>query len=401
VKRILLIFALATTPAAAQDFTVHGMGAFRIVAPSDEISWHDGGYGRLRYGAEQADDAAVFFSDIYLEPRLQATSSLSAFAVLKHDREQDETVDIVEGYLQWKPVSTGALRWSMRAGAFFPPVSFENDDIGWTNTNTITSSAINSWIGEEVRIIGAEGNVEWRMARRSLTLTGALYGFNDPVGALLAARGWGMTDRSVGLLDRVRLPDAFAARIHAPIPHSEEEIREIDDRVGWYLGAEYEERDGVRVRVLRYDNRGDPAAARNGQQAWLTQFWSGGAELPLGQWTFIAQGMTGHTDIDPGFAYLKTDFSSAFFLAARDIGDVRLSGRFDVFRTDEVRGADAQGRKEDGGALTLAARWYASDNVQIAAEALVLKSDRPERARADLPVEATENQFQMVVQLRF
>lgn len=387
--------------AAAQDFTVHGMATLRAVAPSDETSWHAGGFGRLRYGSNNADDVEFFLSDLYLEPRLQATSSLSAMMVLKHDPEQREAVDIVEGYMQYKPVSTGALRWSAKAGAFFPPVSFENDDIGWTSPYAVTSSAINSWLGEEVRIIGAEGRLEWRTQQRSITFLGALYGWNDPVGVLIAVRGWGLTDRSTGLFDKVRLHDPFVTNIGKTPPYSETEIHEIDDRVGWYAGVEFEQNGRLKLRALYYDNRGDPAATRDGQRAWLTQYWSAGAELAAGRWTLISQGMTGHTDVDTGFSYLATDFSSAFILAARDIGDFRLSARAEFFRTDETRNTVIQARKEDGGAVTLAARWYVDDHIQIAGEALMMKSDRPERVNTGLPEEATENQFQLLMQLRF
>ena len=44
----------------------------------------------------------------------------------------------------------------MKTGAFFPTISLENDDLGWTSPYTLTPSAINSWIGDELRTIGSE-----------------------------------------------------------------------------------------------------------------------------------------------------------------------------------------------------------------------------------------------------
>ena len=49
----------------------------------------------------------------------------------------------------------------MKAGAFFPTISLENDDIGWTSPYTLSASAINTWIGEELRTIGTEGTLRF------------------------------------------------------------------------------------------------------------------------------------------------------------------------------------------------------------------------------------------------
>ena len=60
---------------------------------------------------------------------------------------------------------TGRVSWSVKAGAFFPTISLENDDLGWTSPYTLTPSAINSWIGEELRTIGSEGIAALRHRR--------------------------------------------------------------------------------------------------------------------------------------------------------------------------------------------------------------------------------------------
>ena len=54
------------------------------------------------------------------------------------------------------PAAAGPVSWSVKTGAFFPTISLENDDLGWTSPYTLTPSAINSWIGEELRTIGSE-----------------------------------------------------------------------------------------------------------------------------------------------------------------------------------------------------------------------------------------------------
>ena len=395
---------ITASPTMAQDLSFRGLAVGRVVAPSSETPSDDGGFGRLRFGAEDSDPS-IQLSDLYLVPHFQATSTFSVTATLKRDPEQDAPIDIVEGFTKWKPVSRSPWRFSARAGAFFPPISFENEDTGWTSDFTATTSAINSWFGEELRILGAEGSLAYRQQNRTIKTTASLFGGNDPFGILLGVRGWGLTDRTTGILDTIRLPDTQAQIIGAAPPRELEIIREIDDKPGFYIGAEWDEHDRFRIRLLRYDNRADPAASRNGQQAWRTQFWSAGASAPIGAWTLISQGIIGHTDIVLPQGLFSTDYSSAFILVARDIHKFRLSGRAEFFRTDETviapGVADTQGRKEDGGAATFAVRWFAHENAEIVAEALQVWSDRPERTQLGLSESAEETQLQLLVRGRF
>src|SRR6185295_10665879 len=144
-------------------------------------------------------------------------------------------VDLVEAYFKYRPVSTTPLRWSFKAGAFFPPISLENDGIGWTTPWTLTPSAINSWVGEELRTIGGETTAEWRGQGYEIEATAALFGVNDPAGTLIAEHGWTFGDRPIGLFDRSRLPNAtLRPGMRAPIYTMP--MQEIDGRVGWYTG---------------------------------------------------------------------------------------------------------------------------------------------------------------------
>src|ERR1051326_8312834 len=88
---------------------------------------------------------------------------------------------VVEAFLQQK-----AGRFRFKEGAFFLPTSRENIDELWESPYSITSSALNSWMGEELRPIGVDA---------SYTAHGFLAGAtvfrgNDTFGALPASRGW-------------------------------------------------------------------------------------------------------------------------------------------------------------------------------------------------------------------
>src|SRR4029077_2655356 len=109
--------------------------------------------------------------------------------------QEDRPIDVSQAYLSWRPTPTSATRFSARLGMYYPAVSLEHDAPVGGLTNTITPSAINSWIGEEVRVIGAEAGVahEFEGGQR-LALTLGIFGGDDTAGTLLTYRGWAMHD---------------------------------------------------------------------------------------------------------------------------------------------------------------------------------------------------------------
>ena len=82
--------------------------------------------------------------------------------VLRAEPQTRSVVDALETYLRYDDAGARLYRWSVKAGAFFPTISLENDDLGWTSPYTLTPSAINSWIGDELRTIGSEGTLRWK-----------------------------------------------------------------------------------------------------------------------------------------------------------------------------------------------------------------------------------------------
>src|SRR5204863_8816924 len=102
----------------------------------------------------------------------------------KHGR-----VGIVEAYVEAK-LHPGRDRVRILAGAFFLPTSRENIDALWATPYTITPSALNSWLGEELRPIGVDVSYRHRTAKAGTFSGGAtLFGGNDTFGELLIGRG--------------------------------------------------------------------------------------------------------------------------------------------------------------------------------------------------------------------
>ena len=149
--RTLVAAVLVSSPLAAQEFKFDAYGDARVVKAPDERSWRDGGLGKTRYGG---GDVTPELGEISAIGRAQLLPELSTYAHVRYEPDQRSALDIIEAYARYRPVSTTPLRWSFKAGAFFPPVSLENQGIGWTPVWTVTLSAINSWVGEELRTIG-------------------------------------------------------------------------------------------------------------------------------------------------------------------------------------------------------------------------------------------------------
>jgi hypothetical protein len=403
VKRVLaLLLCGAALPAMAraQDLHAQGFVEARAVSSSlDDASWTDGGLAKTRYG--EGDPALAFAGALSLS--WQASASLLAVVDLQAQPQASPQLGVVSAYLRWRPVSTSRWRWSARAGAFFPPVSLENDGVGWTSRWTLTPSAINSWVGEELRTIGAEARLEHRSERFGSIEGGmSVFKWNDPAGDLIAARGWALGDVTSPLNATVREPDAGNGgdRIgYKPFV-------ENDGRPGWHADLQWTSASGLRLRLLRYDNRADPNSesehAGREVYSWRTRFDSFGAELPRGQWVLAGQWMDGSTIIEPvPDLYFDTRFRAAYLLAARDAGKWRPALRYDRFRIRNVPDFAGNPMDEDGHAWTLAMNWRPSDAWRLTGEWLRVDSRRGQRAFQGLPARQREQLLQLSLRYQF
>jgi hypothetical protein len=394
-------FALAASivlagPAAAADFQFEGYGDVRLVAPPATESYLDGELGKLRYGS---GDDNFQLGDLVGQGRVLITPELMATATARAEDDYGPALNLLEAYIRYRPVSTNEWRWSVKVGAFFPPMSLENEQVGWTSFWTITPSAINSWVGEELRIIGAEGTLEWRRESGTLTLAGAVFGDNDPAGVMIADRGWTFDDRYTGLFGPQRLPDASAFGATPPVyAHL---FTEIDNRPGWYLDLSWEPEDIGGFEVMRYDNDADPRDTEGGQIAWHTRFWDIGFQKQLGKLTLLSQGMSGATTIEPSpFFHQTTDFRSAYALAGYDMDEWWAAARIDVFQTRTTASFPSD-LDEDGHAFTLSLSWLPKKWLRFTAELLSVDDTRQERLVEGDPAHAVETQLQFLTRVYF
>lgn len=293
-------------------------------------------------------------------------------------------------------------------GAFFPPVSLENTNLAWTSPYTISSSAINTWVGEELRTIGAEGTLVFRGDETETALTAAIYGNNDPAGVLLAWRGWAIHDRETGLFDRLPLADLPNFRPGTGSAPGQvawvEPFHELDDRVGYYVGLNWSNDDGHKLRALFYDNRANSRVFDGKQYAWDTRFGSLAGSFSIGENTeVVAQAMLGRTTMAefPTFTVADNEFASAFVLLSQQWDQHRLSGRIEFFDIQDRDGTPDDPNQEHGRAFTLAYGFRPTDNQRITAEVLQITSNRRARVTFGLPTKTNETLIQLSYRLFF
>jgi len=377
----MLLAAFLASPAQAFDLTddlvISGYLDVRAVAPADPQSWLNGGLGKFRYGGRQN-----FGAEGVLQAELGLNQNFHLVSVLRAEPQTPSVIDALETYLRYDD-QQGDIGWSVKAGAFFPTISLENDDIGWTSPYTLTPSAINSWIGDELRTIGSEATFRWKTDMGVLSLTGALTCCNDEAGVLIADRGWALDDRPFGLFERERIPDQTLRIFHAPYPARTGMFDEIDGIVGWYAGAAWQLPGIVKLSVTRYDNQGEPEAATARDMAWRTKFWNFGARTQIGSLVLIAQQMSGYTEVEVRGIENSTKYQSGFWLASYDLEDWRFSLREELFQTRRLRAAN-NNWNEDGNATTAAVSWLGLQDMRLTAELISMHSRRGEYVPAGL-----------------
>ncbi|GAB6139721.1 hypothetical protein JCM14076_04500 [Methylosoma difficile] len=322
-------------------FSAHGLLDLRYQNTDASRGWLDNGLGKFRSGG---DTDRVRMNEAALSVQGQWWD-WSGTVTAKYADEQDNPVDLQEAFLHYRPVSTTPWRFGARLGMFFPPVSFENNGVAWSSPYTLTSSAINSWVGEELRTFGGEANASYQFGYSvRFGVFGALLANNDTAGTLLAWRGWNLHDYEATLSDRLNLPQGTGIQTVFPNQAAyTSPFVELDGSPGYYAGISGEHPGIGKFRILHYDNQTNPEALRGGQYGWHTQFWSFGFknELPQ-QLTLIGQGMTGSTLMGNwvgGRREVQVDFWATSLLLSKAFDIHRISIRYDHFAT---RGAHLQ-----------------------------------------------------------
>jgi hypothetical protein len=373
-------------------------------------SWTDGFVGKLRYD-DQTDGFVV--SRAFVDYTLQLTDTINtSLAAEFYNDDLGSLGDFTEAYLEWRPVPRSANRYRLKLGAFYPRISLENSGASWSSPYSLSSSAINTWVAEELRTFGAELSVSRRPeifgGAHTFSLQGAVYVNNDPAGSLLAWKGWSVHDRQSRFGDQLPLPPLpqigpgrlFAAQDPFVAPFTE-----VDKRAGYYVNGEWKYGSRFLVRAMHYDNRADPTLQRGGQYAWTTEFNHLAAQATLpGDIGVIFQWMRGSTVMGAvvnGAHLVDVEYDSNFTLLTRSFGDHRLTARYDHFEVSQNDRTREDNNPEYGHAWTLAYQYALQDYATAALEWLQIRTHHCGWTYYGIGPDAVERQLQLSLRLRF
>jgi hypothetical protein len=329
---VVLAAAASALPAHAADDLAWGGFAFLRASEHDGLA----GNAQVQLGIEWRP-SLLFGAHVHLLARNESEGSRRG------------RVGIVQAYLE-QNVERGPHRLRLTEGAFFLPTSRENVDALWESPYTISSSALNSWFGEELRPVGVDAAYT---LRRQWTGGVTLFTGNDTFGALPAVRGWTLRDHWSLLGEHLPVDEHYYTSVSA----------ETDHQLGFAARGRWNN-DHATVQLTHIDNRSD--ALEHGDLAnWNTRFDILGGDYNVGEWTIAGEYGWGTTDvIDAGELY-SSEISATYVLVSRRLANGRVSLRGDLY---EVNGAT-------GEALTLAYFWSPRGKVRAGVEGIIADGD--------------------------
>jgi len=396
----------------AGDLDVQGVVAGRGLWAQGQETWLRGGFGRLPEGARgPGESTSAVRGQIHLgiDWKPSEVWLVHAQGVLQGEPSSygGRRAGLVEAFAQFRPELTPRTSLRFRLGTFFPQTSLENVAPLWQSPYTLTLSALNAWTAEELRLTGLEAAVLWKSRGDDrFELSGALFGLDDTLGALLAWRGFSLGDRLSTVGETLPLPPLASLGPGRPFAEQRPGTRpldELDDRAGWQVRARWSRPNAAEVRVAYLDNRGD-RRLHEGQYAWDTRFTTAGLELRLGPaWRLLVEGAAGDTGMGPGVpggARVDVRFRTGYVLLSWSVGKWRLSTRLDGFRNRD-RDGTAEPDQESGRAWTVAVFLQPTHAFRFGAEYLDLRAQRPAAAYSGADPDTDARRGLLEVRLAF
>jgi len=377
VHSLLLIFlcsAIAPRASAQYDVEqenpvwVRALLDLRVARGGAAPSWTDSGPGKTRFGGDSGFDPVTRFALGQLAIEVGATLPWDLRAQLQLNIQPDIADDndpwVVEALLR-KEWSAPAQGWGLQAGIMPLPFSLEHTGPAWTPEYSISASALNTWLWEEVSLAGMEGEW-WRggdSGPRLGVVVGAGYGA-DQLGKVISVRGWAMGDEVSGVNADLPLPngtrtDIFNERDQRPAVYT------------WITLSDAGERAALKLGYL--DNLGD----QDERGVWHTRAATIGTTLNLLPRTdFVVQYLRGKALVRE-----PTNDSSLrgfYALLSHHYRGHRFTVRYDEFVVNDLDGGNPTQEYGDGITLDYLYEWGLHH--RLGAEYVWLHSERPASA---------------------
>lgn len=392
--------SLAFFPAQSAEFSA--IGQVYVINASDTLTYQEQGTGILRH-----EDNGVGIGQVMIRGQMDITNSFFVDVVGNYYQDGEKLLGLTQAQLLYKPLSNDEVRFKGRAGFFYPRISLENVDEGWLSPYIYTQSAVNSWIGEELRTAGLELSIyspgRARRSPWSWEVTASAFKGNDPLGTLLSWRGFAMHDRQSLHNDKARFAPYPTVIDPSIIWHPDyvEPFHELDGRLGFYLGGHLNHFNRSQLRYYYYDNRADPLELNEQRlYAWRTKFHSLSAQHNITQQTrVISQWMSGSSVM--GDHFVAINFDAWYLMLSHRVDEHRFSVRYDKFSVRENDAIPADINSSHGFGFTLAWRYDINQNWQLGIEHHTNENTAYNRVTLGLPVERDQSQSQFVAQFRW
>lgn len=402
--RVLIVYTFAVCFAAKAQ--VNGLIQASALNGDNQLSWQQGGVGLYRF---DNNHDGIVLSQGLIEFRQDLSTAWSAHGVVNAYQDPESTIGFSQAYFKYQPLTQSRYKWHIRVGGFYPLLSLENPDIGWISPYNYTNSAINSWVGEELKTFGLEATLKLpgRSFRspHSFTFVGATFKGNDPAGTLLSWRGWAMHDRQTLFNEGIRF--APIASLSAPqLKYQANQVlpfTEVDGRFGYYAGLHWDYLKKSQFRFYYYDNNGDPGVLNHhtGQYAWDTRFSSAAWLYKLtGKTRIIAQVMSGQTAMGK-YRGVDNRFYSHFILLSHKMKKHRFSLRYDYFKVTDHDTWQFDPNASQGESITATWRYQLTSNWQLGIEGAAIDSQADNRAAIGFKSNFSQQQITLNAQFRF
>lgn len=399
-RRYVFAVLICLYSSSGNGAEISGLIQLNAIDADNQLSWQQQGTGILR-----EDHSGVNLQQGLLRVQQNLLPGLDMEAVVNLHQDGEQHLGLTQAKLQYKPLSASPYKFRARAGFFYPEMSFENPVTGWLSPYTYTQSAINSWLGEELRLAGLEMGLyspgRQRHSPWSWELYAGAFRGNDPLGTLLSWRGWAMHDRQSLHHDRIQFASYPAVKYRINHPAWVEPFHEIDGRTGFYVGGHLDYFNKTRVRYYYYDNNADPLAVNDQRlYAWDTRFHSVALSHQLTSDTrLLGQWMKGSTEM--GRRWVYAEFDAWYLIFSHKIGRHRFSLRYDSFAVEEDDIWPWDYNNSDGSGLTINWRYRLNKNWQLGLEHHINSSAAANRMTLNQSTSTNQQQSLAVLEFRW
>ena len=412
----VLFSLLCATTLHGEEYQLQGILDMRVTSTdSQDKSYLAGGQGKFGL----SDGGQFSIAQAGAELAIKWDSGLSAHGVVNgYLDNEDSAIGFTEAYLKYKTLpNVSGYRLQVKGGIFYPEISLENNAYAWASKDTLNTSTLNTWIGEEIRVLGSEVKVT-RLGRMNndpfdLSFSATAFIQNDPAGALLAWHGWTTSSRQTLWAESREFP-WFPAREPggklAGQADKSEPFLELDHNAGYHLRGEWKLRGKGELSIGYYNNKATPYKVVDGQYGWQTRFYHVGTRWLLAKnLTLTAQYLLGDTLMQSPLKenIVSNDYANGFVSVTynwqalsgnkKHKSTVRVED-FSVTDNDYTWGDN---NNEEGQAFTFNYSYRLSKHWFLSTEFNLIDSHRPARYYTNHDVDLIERQLQLAARYFF